>query len=155
LQKWHLYKNTQFNSDGSLRQSPDINPPSTNPWARHIDLLLPAVNISKDTALGCLLGESPELFGGSRRALINITSVLFHHVRFFLGNVAVSHNLNNWNIFQEFFGLRVSEIKHSAFSSSAVAVKKHGGPFMTQQPKLAQSISTASGRRYPTSLRMK
>jgi hypothetical protein len=95
LQKWHLYKNSQFNSDGSLRRFPDITPPSTNPWARQINVLLPAVNSSKDTALGCLLGVSPEIFGGSRMAIIDIMSVLFHHVRFFLGNVALSHHLDN------------------------------------------------------------
>jgi hypothetical protein len=113
LQKWHLYKNSQFNTDGSLRRFAYIDPLSTNPWARHIDLLLPAVNSSKDTALGCLLGVSPEVFGGSRRATIDIMSVIFYHISPYLGHTALSHHLDNWHTFQEFFGLRVSELKHS------------------------------------------
>jgi hypothetical protein len=152
LQKWHLYKNTQFNIGGSLRDFLDISPPSTNPW-----VLLPAVNSSKDTALGCLLGVSPELFGGSRRAIIDIMSVIFHHVRFFLGTIALSHHLDNWNIFQEFFGLQKinTPANPPAFSSSAVFATKRGDPFMTPQPRLAHLISTVFGRRFPISPRMR
>jgi hypothetical protein len=114
LQKWHLYQSSSFTNDHALRPNTDIKPSSPNQWAHHIDLLLPACNSSTDTALGCLLGAAPNVFGGSRCAMIDVLSSLFHHIRPFLSGDALTHNLPNWHTFQEYFGLRVSTIKHSS-----------------------------------------
>jgi hypothetical protein len=39
--------------------------------------------------------------------------LIYYHICPHLGHTAIFHHLDNWYTFQEFFGLRVSELKHS------------------------------------------
>ncbi len=77
LQKWHHHSNFQFNSDHALCTAANLSPPSSNPWAPHITLLLPACNGFSNSAQGCLLGISPDFFGSSRRAVTDLLHLLF------------------------------------------------------------------------------
>jgi hypothetical protein len=65
LQRWHHHCNFQFSADNALCTPAHPSPPSRNPWAIQMNLLLPACNSSSDSARGCLLGILPDFFGCS------------------------------------------------------------------------------------------
>jgi hypothetical protein len=112
LQKWHHHSNFQFNTQQALFTPAHISPPSSNPWAQHITLLLPACNGFSDPARGCLLGISPDFFGSSRRAITNILRILFDNLTPNLPATPLGKQLTDWYSFQEYIGLRPSTLQH-------------------------------------------
>jgi hypothetical protein len=113
LQKWHLYNNSQFDSDHALCSPVHPSPPSKNPWAPHMNLMLPACNSSSDPARGCLLGILPDFFGCSRRATIDLLRIVFDSLTPHLPTTAFGEEIGNWFSFQEYFGLRPTYLQHN------------------------------------------
>jgi hypothetical protein len=112
LQNWHLHKNVQFDSACCLRTPEYLNPPSPNPWARQIHLLLPACNNLTDAARGCLLGIPPDQYGHSRRSANDILHLLFDHVKNHLPDTDFGHSLLDWHTFSEYYGIRPALLTH-------------------------------------------
>jgi hypothetical protein len=113
LQKWHHHSKRQFNTQQALFTPAHISPPSSNPWAQHITLLLPACNGFSNPASGCLLGISPDFFGSSRHAVTDLLRVLFNSlVPPNLPDTPFGQQLTDWYSFQEYIGLRPSILQH-------------------------------------------
>jgi hypothetical protein len=113
LQHWHLRSNHQFSisPDSAFADqliSPEVKrPPSNDPWTKHINLLLPAVNNFQDQAKGCLLGIPPDSFGASRRGCLDILEYIYYHLQphFPTNKLGVALNAD-YHTFLEYVGLR-------------------------------------------------
>jgi hypothetical protein len=114
LQKWHHYSNFQFDANNALVTPAHPSPPSQNPWAPHMHLLLPACNSSSDPARGCLLGILPEFFGSNRRATLDLLRIIFDCLLPNLPVTPFGAEIGNWFSFQEYFGLRPTLLQHNS-----------------------------------------
>jgi hypothetical protein len=119
LQKWHHHVNLQFSVDQELSTPSHASPPSRNPWALQMNLLLPACNSSMDDARGCLFGPPPNLFGVSRRAILDVWCIVYDAVRPHFPNTPLAAQNNSWYAFQEFFGLRSTALHKDSKSAKA------------------------------------
>ena len=96
--------------------SPDIHPPSPNPWAPHTELLLPACNSFDETARGILLGSlSPNYHGSSRRATDAITEILHERLLPTLqtNSDTTAQSILTLDDFRDNVGIRVSDFKNN------------------------------------------
>jgi hypothetical protein len=121
LQNWIVHNSPQFSISATFDHpeltNPDLKmPPSDHPMARDINLLLPALNGFHDSAKGCLVGISPERFGGKRRGQTMILQYLHAHIKPYLPTKP--HNLADWFTFTDHIGIRDSYLQSNNTKSN-------------------------------------
>jgi hypothetical protein len=123
------------------------SPPSRNPWATHIELLLPKCNNTSDTVMGFLLRVLLDYFDGSRHASIDLVlCILFERVHPHLPEAPLKPHLEDWYSFQEYFGLHPSTIQYSTKKAKALFICSfYTDAWDFSRPHLLRAPSTFTG----------